>query len=393
MPNSDPNSPKLEGLEAVLELARDKSDASRETLMSAITDLFAGAGPTMSESERALSEDILRRLVEDVEVTVRQALAERLAGLASAPRLLVAKLAGDEIRVAMPILERSSILLDSDLVEVIQHKSMEHRLAIAMRDSVSRDVSESLVESGEENVVAALLQNKAASFHPATLSRLVDESETKAAYQGPLLERDELGPELAQRMYWWVSAALRTHILEHFDVDATVLDDAMEAAVHDAVGDEDAVAAAGNTSTGAIESLDDLLAMSDVSGNRLVALLQEGKITLFQARLGEQTGLSRSLLSKVLFEPGGEGLAIACRSVDMEANIFMAIYRLIFVALDDEPEREPGDLDRITSLYRSITPDLAREAVRNWRRNPNYLEAIKQVLDASAATGDTDADG
>ena len=69
MPNSDPNSPKLEGLEAVLELARDKSGSGRKALMSAITDLFAGAGPAMSESERALSEDILRRLVEDVEVT------------------------------------------------------------------------------------------------------------------------------------------------------------------------------------------------------------------------------------------------------------------------------------------------------------------------------------
>ena len=83
--------PKLEDLDAVLELARDKSNTSREILLATITDLFSETGQILSESERVLSEDILRRLVEDVEVTVRQALAERLSGLDTAPRRLVAR--------------------------------------------------------------------------------------------------------------------------------------------------------------------------------------------------------------------------------------------------------------------------------------------------------------
>jgi uncharacterized protein (DUF2336 family) len=368
-------------LDAVLELARDKSNTSREILLATITDLFAETGQILSESERVLSEDILRRLVEDVEVTVRQALAERLSGLDTAPRRLVATLASDEIGVAMPILMRSKVLRDADLIEVIRHKSMEHRLAVTMRDSVSRDVSDSLVESGEESVVVALLQNEAANFRPATLTRLVDESQTNLAYQGPLLDRDDLSPALAARMYWWVSAALRAHILEHYDVDAAALDDAMEAAVHDVLGLEGGADAAGDESALNVGTLDELLAMSEVAGNRLVAVLRDGEVTLFQALLGKQTGLRPTLLKRLMFESGGEGLAIACRSVDMPPKIFSAIYRLTRAASDEGVAR--GDLVRITSLYLDITPDLAREAVRNWRRDPNYLWAIKQVMEAT----------
>ena len=379
--------PKLENLDAVLELARDKSNTSREILLATITDLFAETGQILSESERVLSEDILRRLVDDVEVTVRQALAERLSGLDTAPRRLVATLARDEIGVAMPILMRSTVLRDADLIEVIRHKSMEHRMAVTMRESVSPDVCESLVETGEADVVVALLQNKAANFRPTTLSRLVGESQTKAAYQEPLLNREDLAPALAARMYWWVSAALRAHILEHFDVDAAALDDAMEAAVHDVAGHQDDANAVKNSSTAVLGSLDDLLAMSEVAGNRLVALLRDGEISLFQALFGKQTGLRPTLLKRLMFEPGGEGLAIACRSVDMEPKIFSAIYRLTRAATDSGVVLARGDLVRIASLYLDIAPELAREVVRNWRRDPDYLWAIKQVMDTGKLAG------
>ena len=43
---------------------------------------------------------------------------------------------------------------------------------------------------------------------------------------------------------------------------------------------------------------------------------------------------------------------------------------------------ERGVLIHIASLYLDITPELSRETLRNWRCNPNYLWAIKQVMDA-----------
>ena len=67
--------------------------------------------------------DILRRLIRDVEVTVRKALAGRLAGEASAPPDLIKPLANDEIEVAHSILLKSEVLQDIELIEIIEHRS------------------------------------------------------------------------------------------------------------------------------------------------------------------------------------------------------------------------------------------------------------------------------
>jgi hypothetical protein len=62
----------------------------------------------------------------------------------------------------------------------------------------------------------------------------------------------------------------------------------MEAVVHDVTGSDQSVAVAGNTSTASVASLDDLLVMSEVAGNRLVELLGGGEISLSQALPGKQ---------------------------------------------------------------------------------------------------------
>src|SRR3546814_17247944 len=57
---------------------------------------------------------------------------------------------------------------------------------------------------------------------------LVEESRRVDCYQEPLLHRHELSPDLARRMYWWVSAALREHFSRHFEIDPEALDDQLE---------------------------------------------------------------------------------------------------------------------------------------------------------------------
>jgi hypothetical protein len=56
----------------------------------------------------------------------------------------------------------------------------------------------------------------------------------------------------------------------------------MEAVVHDVTGSDQSVAVAGNTSTAAVASLDDLLVMREVAGNGLVELLGVEKFLCFK---------------------------------------------------------------------------------------------------------------
>ena len=227
-------------IEKLFSLARDKSVEARTTLANTVSDLFFGNENILSEHERELMTEILNQLIHDVEMEVRKALAQRLSTQSTAPRELVMQLANDEIDVARPILLESPVLRDAELIEIIQHKTMEHQLAVSRREGIGEDVTEVLVETGNSSVITSLLENPTASIASNILDMLVDQSQQEEAFQKPLLRRPDLGKDLAKKMYWWVSAALRDHILENFEVDPSELDRSMEEAVGESIEKDEA---------------------------------------------------------------------------------------------------------------------------------------------------------
>ena len=145
-------------LQFLLELALDKSVEGRESLAQRIGELFTEREETLTELETALLADILGKLVSDIEMSVRQSLAERLAESPLAPHDLVVTLANDQIEVARPILIKSEVLRDKELIAIIRHRGHQHQLAIAMRTSIDEIVSDALVETGQTDVIKLLLE-------------------------------------------------------------------------------------------------------------------------------------------------------------------------------------------------------------------------------------------
>ena len=317
--------------------------------------------------------DILGRLVKDVEISVRAKFAQKLADIDKAPRELIVVLVNDECTVALPVLHRSAVLQDHDLIEIIRHRTMEHRLAISMRATVSELVFDALVETEEPEVSETLLRNKGGAISDASLSQLVDQSETIERYREPLLDRAELAPGLAKKMYWWVSATLRQIILDRYALSPNDIDDAMEGAVLDALRDS------GHATATATDSLDTPAPLDELPQFRMIEVLRAGEIAEIQKLMCAAVGLPSPEIRRIMFEPGGENLAIACRAAELVPSVFAAIYRLIRSVIDHDDEIPLGELTRITSLYLDIHPSHARIVLRQWRRNPDYLAAIGQV--------------
>src|SRR5258708_18636644 len=96
-------------------LARERSPAKRHELLCVLTDVFLKSGPDWGPQERALFDDILEKVLDEVEPLARRELSERLAMRADAPRRVVVKLASDTIVVAAPVLIHSPVLQDDDL--------------------------------------------------------------------------------------------------------------------------------------------------------------------------------------------------------------------------------------------------------------------------------------
>lgn len=355
----------------LLELARDRAPGSRAHIIESIGTFVVDPTQAQNSREREIATDILRQLLRDAEMSVRRQLAERLAAEPSAPLDLVIQLASDEVEVARPVLLESLALRDADLLEVIEQRTLQHRLAIAMRRQVSEEVCTALVDAGEPDVARTLLENPGARIGRNSFEKLVDRSRVEAPLQEPLVRRGDLDPILAMRMYAWVSVALRRYIVRNFDVDPTLLDDAIRESL-DTVASEHTKRHAEGTPT---ERIADGLADAHADNpSVLIELLRAGEIGLFEAMFARITSLKPMLARRALYEPGGRALAIACRASAIDKPVYAAIFLLARQARPGDKSVDPNELPAALAFFDSVDPDVARRTLEK-HRTMEYLNA------------------
>lgn len=374
-------------LNRLFDLARDKTLAGRTSLAQIVSDLFFSGERVLTDRERALMLDILRQLIHDVEIDIRRQLATRFAEREDAPHDLVVTLASDEIEVAHPILIKSTLLCDDDLIEIVRHRTMEHQLAIAVRKTVSEPVSDALIETGQEDVVQRLLENQGASMSESAMDYLVEQSQRVDRYQNPLLRRRELNPDLARRMYWWVSAAIRQHILERFEIDPDTLDEAMDGSTRQLLnGAGDVAEPCGPSAPRKLAA--QMNQTAKLTPRDILQVLRQGEISFFEAMITRLTGLRVTVVRRILYEPGGEALIILCRWAEFSPAEFAELLRLTRRARPAPNGSASADEQRLHDLYRSVKPEIAARIMNSWRRDPDYLRAI-QVLKQPVEEHDT----
>ena len=363
-------------IEELFRLARQKSVEGRTALAQTVSDLFARESQVLTARERALMFDILHRIIHDVEMSVRKRVGAYVAENKDTPVELVSLLANDEIEVAYPVLLKSEVLRDETLVEVIRNRTLEHQLAIAIRYEVSEIVSDALVKHGNESVIKALLENENARISKATMESLVDESRRVDTFREPILRRRELDPELAKKMFLWVSAALRKVILEKFELDQETVDDLLERAVFEELEADDAERKSGGNRS---ELAASLVETKNATPELLLHILEEGEVSLFISVFGQLATLPEKLVMRMLFEPGGEGLAIACKAMGLDKVVFASIFSLSRKARPNLRQTLQRDLRRTLNLYDHMTHEAATKVLRLWQRKREYLAAIREL--------------
>lgn len=359
----------------LVDLARDKSSLGRSSLVTAIGDLMDDSGRILTLQEKALMNDILKKLIQDVARPIRKALAEKLSQSHNAPHEVVSLLANDEFDIASPVLLKSDLLSDEDLIEIVRHRTLSHRLAIAMRRSVSTLVSDALVGTNSVDVIKALLENHGAQITDATMAYLVQQSESVDEFQEPLLRRKDLPLDLSQKMYIWVSAALRQYIVENFAVDKAELDLTV-ANVADDVSSNDDVRRGDDAAMALAEQL---ARRNELTADMLVKTLRRGEIALFEAMLAQMLGLRPQVARKLIYEDGGEGLVIGCRACSINRTDFTALFLMLQRARPNELANNPYQLSRSMEMFDRLKPDTARKVVERWKINPYFLKSIRRL--------------
>ena len=371
----------------LLVMARDKSVGARMRLVDKIGDVFSERETVLSARERALMTEILEKLIRDFEMTVRRELARRLADKPAAPADLVTMLANDAIEVARPVLMQSRVLHDRHLIEVIQNRSRQHQIAIAMRRSISEPVADALVGTDDDEVIATLLENETAAISEATKAYLVDVASQRDGFLDPLVARRDLTPELARKLCLMVSAALRQRILATYKIDTNELDDIMEDVATRPDTSVENPPARSRRNGPAWQLAERMAAEHPIDGRLLVRVLRQGEVSLFEALFGVLAQIHPPRLQHVLYETGGRGLAAACKALEIDKASFTPIYLLSRKGKDGDHTVDPGELHRVSRFFDTLEVSAAREAMRHWQRDPAYLEAIDAIEEDTGRDG------
>lgn len=360
----------------LLQLAAARSTTAKGELTNILLDLFLPNDQRLTEHERALMNDILSKLVQTIEEDVRAHLAEAVSraklGLPDLERLL----ANDAIHIARPILESSEVLKDLDLIEIIKNRTEEHRMVIAMRKHVSSEVSDALIDLSGSDVIEALLRNENATISRRAMEYLVSESKRYDRFQEPLVSRHDLPTDLAHRLYWWVSAALRRHILRDFPIDERQLDSLMQDATRRAMAEIDENQ---NAQGRAIRLARQLYETGELTDAFLIRALRQQRLMLFVAALAERGRLHFQTTWKIVTDPGFESFIVLARAIELSRSISTSMVLLLADVRRSPHAQKPSVLTNILSLYDELSHERAAAILALWQRDLNYQAAIDTI--------------
>lgn len=202
-------------------LCTDSDDEVRCELARKIGRLVPGLEPGEASRVRDLAIEVMERLAQDSLPRVRAILSEEIKSSHRVPAYIVKQLAQDlELIVCAPVLEYSPLLADEDLIEIVAGAHVEGRLAaIAKRECVSADVSDSIIASFDVSAIAALLINPNALIREEALDRVIENAATIEAWHQPVVMRADLSLRVVRRIAGFVSSSLLQLLCDRGDLD------------------------------------------------------------------------------------------------------------------------------------------------------------------------------
>lgn len=344
------------------QLAANPQDTTREEIYLAVASLYRVQGNHLNDREKDLMRDILQRLTRDVEMAIRIALAERLAEDTSAPTDLILLLADDRIEVARPVILRSPLLTDEDMLRLIAESDIGHQEAVAARPHIGETVSAALAKSENETVLVTLVRNVTARISGATYEVLVDKSRKFVALQEPITRRQDLPPVLATKMCGWVSDVLKTYIVRNYPIEHAKLDAAMASA--EQLLNSQPPSPRPTPAESAHKLVEKLYTAGQLKAGFLLRVLHQGQIDIFDLAFAKLLDLPLHATRRVLYEGGPKPVALACRAVGIDRCVFATVFKLSRQARLMKPVLTAADLQIVEGTFTTYTKTTAHEELQ-----------------------------
>jgi uncharacterized protein (DUF2336 family) len=282
-------------------------------------------------------------LLDDPSPLVRRALAEVFAASDQAPPTVVHALADDQPDVSAPVLQRSPLFLDSDLVEAVASGGPEQQVAIASRIDLPCPVSAAIAEVGCAEACLVLLENGDAETVPFSLERIVERFGHLGAIRDVLLARDDLPVPMRQALLVKLSQSLAEFVTARewlaADRARRITREACEKAT---------VALAAETADGEVRPLIRHLRQSgQLTAGLILRALLSGNLELFEEALAELANVPLTRVAGIVHDRRGASFRALYDKAGLPASIFAAFREALDAMCEDGFPIEPGGASRL----------------------------------------------
>lgn len=347
----------------VQRLLYDPSSDVRANTAAKIAQDF-GSGQ-LSPAERKLAEDIVRIMVKDAEVRVREALAQNLKQNPNLPRDVAMSLAKDVDSVALPVVQFSEVFTDADLVEIVRSQPPAKQVAVAKRAKVSEAVSDALIETGQETVVATLVANDGARIGEQAFHKVVDQFGAKESFQSALIKRTRIPVTVAERLVTMVSEGLREQLVRKHELPSGLATDLVLQSRERAT-----IGLSTESSQDEVEKLvRQLKANGRLTPSIMLRALCMGDLSFFETALAELADVPLLNARHLIHDAGQLGLRAIYDKAHLPAAYFTAARAAIDVARENaydggENDRERYSrrmIERVLTQYGDLGVDFASD--------------------------------
>jgi uncharacterized protein (DUF2336 family) len=168
----------------------------------------------LSPDDRLAAEGAMVISLDDPSPLVRRAMAEVLAAAPQAPAPVILALASDQPDIAHLVLERSPLLLDADLVELVATGADATQATIARRAGLPKPVAAAIAEVGSAEACRILLANPTAEIAAFSLGRIGERHGQLPYVREALLARNDLPATLRQALMVELARTLAAFVAE-----------------------------------------------------------------------------------------------------------------------------------------------------------------------------------
>ena len=328
--------------------------SARMTMLRRTTELFVDHAGRLGEREVLAFETVLLKLARNVEAAARAALAESLADVPTAPRVVIRDLADDaDIAVAAPVLERSSQISDGDLVRIAEERGQAHLFALSRRRTLSERVTDVLLSRGDDAVLRSVAGNEGAHISSNGFDRLAAEASLDAALHAALLLRRDVPAQHRAHLAATVELRVARKLRDEFGAEAA----------------QRAVSRATRTFTGDQLSLQDAANLVDLRLAKtgapcldeadVTAWIADGRVMEALVALARNACVTPDMVLRAYQAAHYDPLLFLIRSMRFSWSTFKLL-------LESKPGRSasPEDMARAFEAFQALSVQTAQRVVR-----------------------------